>query len=67
MTTFRLQEKLVTGAVGKTDYLILDGGTVARSNSLDASLEHGRLFKTFFQNTMHLFVGIGNPTAELMM
>ena len=63
VTTFRLEEKLMTGTLGKPNYFILYGRTIAWTHALDSTLKHRGLFKTFLQNFMDFFIGISNPTT----
>ena len=63
--SLRLQEKLVLGFVGERHNFGFDTWAVARSDTLDLSVEKGRVGQSFPQGGMYILVGEARPTLQL--
>ena len=65
--TFGFEEKLMLFLVGKGAELVLDAGTVARSDALDRAVEKRRTVESAAQNGMHLGRGVDHETRKLVL
>ena len=52
--------------VGEGDNLGFDAGAIARTDTLNLSVEQGRIRQPFAQNPVHFFVGIAGPALQLL-
>ena len=52
--------------VGEGDNLGFDAGAIARTDTLNLSVEQGRIRQPFAQNPVHFFVGIAGPALKLL-
>ena len=65
VSALRLYENLVRRFIGKTHYLVLDGGAVAGTGSLDLSGEERRAVQILSEDLMGLFVGMSQVDRHL--
>ena len=63
--TFGLQEDLVRFLIGKGNNLGLYTRAITRTDTLDLSVEKGRICKSCTQCVMRLCIGISDPTRHL--
>ena len=62
---FGLQEKLVLRFVGESHNLGFYTGAITWADTLDLSVEKGRIRQTFLQDAVCFFVGEAGPAREL--
>ena len=65
VAALRLEEYLMPFLLGKAHHLVLDGGAIAGSHSLNHPTIHGRLIEVIPDNIVGLGVGVGDPAGQL--